>query len=222
MSNSFGPHGLQHTRLPCPSLSPGVCSNSCPLSLWCYATISTSATPFFSSLRVFSSESALHIRGPQFWSFSFSISPSNEYPGLISFRIEWFDLAVQGTLKSLLTPLVNPIQRDLHSTVCHIHVHHPLLASLCFFQPVLFIHFVCLPWIYYPYPDRSSGFIFPTSLASLCSWCVSPIFSFLYRAESVSSFHYSCESCGRSISGSFQVISFPNLKFFHSTKHALV
>ena len=121
----------------------------------------------------------------KYWSFSFSISLSNEYSGLISFKIEWFDLAVQGTLKSLLTPLVNPIQRDLHSTVCHIHVHHPLLASLCFFQPVLFIHFVCLPWIYYPYPDRSSGFTFPTSLASLCSWCVSPIFSFPYSAESV-------------------------------------
>ena len=57
----------------------------------------------FSSIRVFSNESALHIRWPKYWSFSFSISPSNEYSGLISFRIDWFDLlAVQGTLKSLL------------------------------------------------------------------------------------------------------------------------
>ena len=57
----------------------------------------------FSSIRVFSSESALHIRWPKFWSFSFSISPSNEYSGLISFRMDWLDLlAVQGTLKSLL------------------------------------------------------------------------------------------------------------------------
>ena len=56
----------------------------------------------FPSIRVFSSESALHIRWPKYWSFSFSISPSNEHPGLISFRIDWFDLlAVQGTLKSL-------------------------------------------------------------------------------------------------------------------------
>ena len=54
------------------------------------------------SIRVFSSESVLHIRWPKYWSFSFSISPSNEYLGLISFRIDWFDLAVQGTLKSLL------------------------------------------------------------------------------------------------------------------------
>ena len=57
----------------------------------------------FPSLRVFSNDSVLHIRWPKYWSFSFSISPSNEYSGLISFRIDWFDLfAVQGTLKSLL------------------------------------------------------------------------------------------------------------------------
>ena len=56
----------------------------------------------FPSLRVFSKESVLHIRWPKYWSFSFSISPSNEYSALISFRIDWFHLAVQGTLKSLL------------------------------------------------------------------------------------------------------------------------
>ena len=56
----------------------------------------------FPSIRVFSNESALHIRWPKYWSFSFSISSSNEYSGLISFRIDWFDLAVQGTLKSRL------------------------------------------------------------------------------------------------------------------------
>ena len=56
----------------------------------------------FPSIRVSSSESVLHIRWPKYWSFSFSISPSNEYSGLISFRIDWFDLAVQGILKSLL------------------------------------------------------------------------------------------------------------------------
>ena len=60
-------------------------------------------TSIFPSIRVFSNESALHIRWPKYWSFSFSISPSNEYTGLPSFRIDWFDfLAVQGTLKSLL------------------------------------------------------------------------------------------------------------------------
>ena len=109
MSDSLRPHGLQHARLPCPSLSPGVCLSSCPLSRWCHPTISLSVTQFssypqsFPSIRVFSSELALHIRRPDYWSFSFSMSPSNEYSGLISFTIDWFDLpAVQGTLKSLL------------------------------------------------------------------------------------------------------------------------
>ena len=108
-SDSLRPHGLQHTRLPCSLLSSRVCSNSCPLSQWCHPTISSSVTPLlllpsvFPSIRAFSNESALHIRWPKFYSFRFSISLSSEYSGLISFRIDWFDLlAVQGTLKSLL------------------------------------------------------------------------------------------------------------------------
>ena len=107
MSNSLQPHGLQHTRHPCPSPSPGACSNSCPSSGWCHPTISCSVTPLsllpsvFPSIRVFSNESVLRIRWPKNWSFT--ISPSNEYPGLFSFRIDWFDLlAVQGTLNSFL------------------------------------------------------------------------------------------------------------------------
>ena len=110
MSDSLRPHRLQHTRLPCPSLSPGVCSDSCPLGQWCYPTISSFVIPFSSCLqsfptRVFSNESVLRIRWPKYWSFSFSsiISPSNEYLGLIAFRMDWLNrLAVQGTLKSLL------------------------------------------------------------------------------------------------------------------------
>ena len=108
VSSSLPPHGLQHARPPCPSLAPRVYSNSCPLSQWCHPTIS-SCQPLllppsvFSSIRGFSNESALHIRWPKYWSFTFSISPSNEYSGLISFRMDWLDLlAVQGTLKSLL------------------------------------------------------------------------------------------------------------------------
>ena len=84
-------------------------SNSYPLSQWCHPTISSSVIPLrllpsiFPSTRVFSSESALHIRWPKNWTFSFSINPSNEYSGLISFRIDWFSiLAAQGTLRSLL------------------------------------------------------------------------------------------------------------------------
>ena len=106
-SNSLQPHGLQPTTLSSLSVSPRVCSNSCPLNWWCHSTISSSVIPFlpsiFPSIRVFSKESALRIRWPNYWRFSFSVSPSNEYSGMISFRIDWFDLlAVQRTLKSIL------------------------------------------------------------------------------------------------------------------------
>ena len=108
MSDSLQPHGLQHARLPCPLLFYRVCSNSCPLSQWCHPTVLSSSIlllpSVFPRVRVFSSESALHIRWPKYWNFSFSISPSGEYSGLISFKVDWwFDLlAVQGTLKNLL------------------------------------------------------------------------------------------------------------------------
>ena len=105
MSNSLWPHGLQYTRLPCPSPSPGVYSNSCPLSQWCHPIFCHPLLLLlliFPSIRVFTNESAFCIRWPKYWSFTFSISPSSEYSGLISFRIDWFDLAVQGILKSLL------------------------------------------------------------------------------------------------------------------------
>ena len=116
MSDSLQSHELQHARLPCPSLSPRVCSNSCPLRwlpsnhlVLCHPLLLL--TSIFPNVRVFSSESALHSRWPKYWSFS--ISPFNEYSRLISFRIDWFDLlsfktdwldllAVQGTLTSLL------------------------------------------------------------------------------------------------------------------------
>ena len=109
MSTSLKPHELQHTRLPCPSLSPGICSNSCPLRQLCQqSTVLFSVTPIptcfqsYSAL-VLSNDLALCIRWPKHWRFSFSINPFNEYSGLISFRIDWFELlAVQGTLKSLL------------------------------------------------------------------------------------------------------------------------
>ena len=102
MSHSFHPVDC---RLPCSSPSPGVCSNSPPLSRWCHTAILSSFVPFSSCLQsflalVFSNELALLIRWPKYWSFSFSISPSNA--GLISFRIDWFDLDVRGTLKNLL------------------------------------------------------------------------------------------------------------------------
>ena len=108
MSNSFQPHGLQHARPPCPSPSPRVYSNSCPLS-WCCHPISSSVIPFSSCLQSFPESGSFpvsqlfSIRWPRYWNFSFSIGPSYEYSGLISLRIDWFDLlAVQGVLKNLL------------------------------------------------------------------------------------------------------------------------
>ena len=108
MSYSFRPHGLQHARLLCPSPTPGVYSNSCSSSRCCHPTISSPVVPFSSHLQsfpasVFSNESTPRMRWPKYWSFSLSIIPSEEIPGLISFRMDWLNLlAVQGTLKSLL------------------------------------------------------------------------------------------------------------------------
>ena len=103
------PIDLQHSRLPCPSLSPRVCSNSCPLNLLrtrihlilCHSFLLLPS--IFPGIRVFSNGSALRIRWPKYQSFTFSISVSNEYSGLISFRIVCFDrLTVQGTLRRFL------------------------------------------------------------------------------------------------------------------------
>ena len=99
VSDSLWPHGLKHARLPCALPTPGACSDSCRSSWWCHPT-TLFCRPFlllpsaFPSVRVFSIESVLCIRWPKYWSFSFSISPSNEYSGLISFRMDWFDLRV--------------------------------------------------------------------------------------------------------------------------------
>ena len=106
MSYSVLPHGLQNDRLPCPSLSPGVCAvmsieSMMPSNHLILCCPLLPLPSIFPSIRVFSNELALWIRWPKYWSFS--ISPSDEYSGLISFRTDWFDLlTVQGTLKSLL------------------------------------------------------------------------------------------------------------------------
>ena len=109
VSDSLWPHGLQYARPPCPSPTPGACSNSCPLSQWCHPTISSFVVPFSSCLQSFPASGSFSVSqffspdGQSIWSFSFSINLSNDYSGLISFRMDWFDLlAVQGTLKSPL------------------------------------------------------------------------------------------------------------------------
>ena len=103
LSDSLWCHRLQHTRLLCPALSPGTCSNSCPLNQWCHPTISSSVAPAPPALNLSKHQGlfqgvASH-QVAKYWSFS--ISPSSEYSRLISFRIDWFDLlSVQGTLKT--------------------------------------------------------------------------------------------------------------------------
>ena len=113
MPDSLRPHEVKHVKLPYPLPSPRACSNSRPLSWWCHPNIVSSVTSPMSPLSppalnlsqhqaLFQWVSSSH-QGPKSWSFSFSISPSNEHPGLISFRMDWLDFpAVQGTLKSLL------------------------------------------------------------------------------------------------------------------------
>ena len=124
-----------NTRLPCPSPTPRVCSNSCPLSQWCHLIISSSFMPFSSclqspSIKVFSNQSLLCIRWPKYWSISFRISPSNEYPGLISFRMDWFDLlAVQGALKSLLQHHSWKAPILWHPGFFMVQLSHPYMAT---------------------------------------------------------------------------------------------
>ena len=134
-SNSLWPHEPQHTRPPCSSPSPGVCPSSCTLYQWCHPTISSSVALFsfpsvFPSIKVFSSESALCIRWPKYWSFSFTISPSSEHPGLISFRMNWWGLlAVQGTLKSLLQHHNSKASILQHSTFFIVYLSHPYMTN---------------------------------------------------------------------------------------------
>ena len=130
MSDSLQPHGLQHTRYPSPSPTPSL------LKLMSIESMMPSnhlilCHPFllvFPSIRVFSNESVLRTRWPKYQSFS--ISPSNEYPGLISFRMDWLDLlAVQGTLKSLLQHHSSKTSVLQCSAFFMIQLSHPTLTT---------------------------------------------------------------------------------------------
>ena len=128
MSDSLRPHESQHARPPCPSPTPSLLKlmsveSVMPSShlIFCRPLILLSPIP--PSIRVFSNESTLRMRWPKYWSFSFSINPSNEHPGLISFRMDWLDLpAVQGTLKSSPTPQFKSINFSVLS-----FLHSPTL-----------------------------------------------------------------------------------------------
>ena len=103
VSDSLQPHESQHTQASCPSPTPRVYPNSCASSRWCHPAISSSVVPFFSCLQSLPASgsfpmSQLFMKWPKYWSFSLSISPSNENPELVSFRMDWLGLlAVQGT-----------------------------------------------------------------------------------------------------------------------------
>ena len=133
MSKSWQPYELEHTRLLCPPLSPGVCSNSCPFSQWSYLTISSSTTHFSFCLHSFPASESFPIRwlfalGGQNWSFS--NNPSSEYSWLISFRIDWFDiLAIQGTLSSLLHHHSSKALVLWHSAFFTVHPSQPYVTT---------------------------------------------------------------------------------------------
>ena len=128
-------HELQHARPLCPLPTPGVHPDSRPSSQWCHPAISSSVVPFSSCLQSFpaswkesvlSNELVLRISWTKCWSFSFSISPSNEYSGLISFRMDWLDLlVVQVTLKSSPTPRFKSINSSALS-----FLYSPTLTSI--------------------------------------------------------------------------------------------
>ena len=131
MSKSLRPHELQHARPPCPSPTPGVHSDSCPLSWWCHPAISSSAVPFFSCPKSLpASESALHMRWPKYWNFSFSLIPSKVHLGPISFRMDWLDLlAVQGTVKSLFQHHSSKASILRCSAFFTVQVSHPYMTT---------------------------------------------------------------------------------------------
>ena len=133
VSNSLWPHRLQHARIPYPSPSPGAWSNSCPSTQWCHPTISSSVISFSSCLQSFPASGAFLMiwlfpfRWPKYRSFSFSISPSNEYSGLISFMIDWFDLLADSSQRSSPTSRF----KSINSLVLNfmVQLSHPYMTT---------------------------------------------------------------------------------------------
>ena len=128
------PHGLQHTRPPCPSPSPRACSNSCSLSRCCHPIISSCVVPFSSCLQSFPASGSFPVGrffdSGKYWSFNFNISPTDEYSGLISFKMDWLDLlVVQGTLKSLLQHRSSKGSILWHSAFLMVQLSHSYMTT---------------------------------------------------------------------------------------------
>ena len=161
MSDSLLPHESQHARPPCPSPTPGSLFKLMSIESVMPSSHLILCRPlllpplFFPSIRVFSSESVLCTRWSKYWSFSFSISPSNEYSGLISFRINWFDhLAIQGTLKSLLQ-------------------HHSLKALILWYSAFFMFQL--------SYPHMTTGKIITLTIWTFVGKMMSLLFNMLSR-----------------------------------------
>ena len=136
MSDSLWLHGMQQARLPCPLSTPRACSNSCPSSQWCHPIISSSIVPLSFCLQSFPESGSFPVSqffasgGQKYWSFSLSISLSNEYSGLISFSTDWFDLlAFQRTLKSLVQHHSSKASIFQHSTFFIVQLSHPNMTT---------------------------------------------------------------------------------------------
>ena len=181
VSDSLWPHEPQYTRPPCPSPTPGVHPNPCPFTsmmpsdhlILCCPLLLLPSIP--ASIRVFSNESALHMRWPKYWSFSFSISPSNEHPQLISFGMDWLDLlAVQGTLKSILQHHSSKASILWCSAFFTVQLSHPYMTtgktialnSRTFVGKVMSLLFNMLSRLVITFPPRGK--------CLLISWLQSP------------------------------------------------
>ena len=179
MSDSLRPHEPQHARPPCPSPTVGVHPNLSIESvipsnhLILYRPLLLPS--IFPSIRVFSNETALRIRWPKYWSFSFNISPTNEHPGLISFRMDRLDLlAVQGTLKSLFQHRSSKASVLQCSAFFIVQLSHPYMTTgktialtrWTFVHKVMSLLFNMLSRLVITFLPRSKGLLF--------SWLQSP------------------------------------------------
>ena len=174
MSDSLRPHGLQHARFPCRSLSPGfvqthVIESVMPSNHLILCRPLLLLPSIFPSIRVFSNESVLPIRWPKYWNFIFNISPSNECSGLIAFRMNWLDLlAVQGTLKSLLQHHSSKTSILQSSAFFMVQLSHPhmttgktiALTRWTFGVKVMFLLFNMLSRIVISFLPRSKSILY--------------------------------------------------------------
>ena len=182
MSDSLQYHGLQHARLPCPTPTPRACSNACPSSRWCHPTISSSVAPFSYCLQSFPPSGSFQMSqfftlGDQrkYRSFSFSVSPSSECSGLISFRMNWFDLlAVQGTRKSLLQHHSSKASVLWRSVFFIVQLSHPYMITG---KPIALTRQTFVGKVVSLFFNMLSMFVIdflPRSKSLLISWLQSP------------------------------------------------